>query len=540
MTDCVITSEHVFSSEPHVDKSQPLAILVQDGLIRRVCPRDEARELTREANAELMDFGDAFVCPGFHDAHQHVFHAALFPSELAAEFVGTSEADCVARMAEFAAAHPGDGWLLSHGWREALWDTPVIPTRTSLDVAFPDRPVAMYSGDAHTLWVNSAGLERLGIDRTTQPPAGGSFDRFENGELTGVIREAAGMFYVARVLADFNDEELARIYRSYFARLSAMGITSVCDMALNVIPGADGINEHIYQRLLDAGQLDVRVSMFPCLSAGGREVIQARERLDGRMLRMPAFKQFFDGVSSQHTAWCTEPYENARFVGDRGRATIDHATMRDLVMGAYATGQGTRIHTIGDAAVAAALDIFEEAQATYGPREGAYFSLEHIEDIQPEDIGRLARLGVIASVQPPHVTIDLTQPARDLGAWRAKRMWPFRELLDAGATLALGTDTPTVAPNSLDVLWCAIWRSQPLTREPVGGWYAEHAITRAEAIRAYTSGSASAAGRSDVGRLAPGQLADIAVWDHDLLTVDADEFLSSRCLATFVGGRRVH
>lgn len=138
------------------------------------------------------DWGDAFVCPGFHDAHQHVFHAALFPSELATEYVGTSGEDCVAHMRAWEQTHPGEGWLVSHGWRENLWDIPRVPTRASLDAAFPHRPVALYSGDAHTLWVNTRGLEALGITDDTEPPAGGSFDRDERGRLTGVLREAAG------------------------------------------------------------------------------------------------------------------------------------------------------------------------------------------------------------------------------------------------------------------------------------------------------------------------------------------------------------
>mgnify|MGYP002233514642 CR=1 FL=1 len=130
---------------------------------------------------------------GFHDAHEHVLDAALFPSACAEEYAGSSEEDCVAHMVAFAKTHPGSSWLLSHGWRDNLWNPPVAPTRASLDNAFPYRPVAMYSGDGHTVWTNSKGLAKLGLTDESEPPVGGSYDRDEAGHLTGVLREAAGM-----------------------------------------------------------------------------------------------------------------------------------------------------------------------------------------------------------------------------------------------------------------------------------------------------------------------------------------------------------
>ena len=534
--DYVITSEKVFLGGKGKDVAQPLAVGVSAGRVTTVVPRQDAPMLAHELGAELKDWGDAFVCPGFHDAHQHVFHAALFPSELATEYVGTSEADCVDHMRAWAAKHPGEGWLVSHGWRENLWDVPRVPTRVSLDAAFPDRPVAMYSGDAHTLWVNTRGLELLGIDDDTEPPAGGSFDRDECGQLTGVLREAAGMTYVARVLSSFSRDELCGIYRAYFRRLRAMGITAVSDMALSLIPGADSINAAVYETLLAEGALDVRAHLFPTLSDDESNLEDLQERLVGPRLRAPGFKQFFDGVSSQHTAWCAQEYENARFPGDVGRPTVEPERMRALVLAAASRGHAVRIHTIGDAAVHAALDIFAEAYARYGiPSQGCH-TLEHIEDIQPADIARLHDAHVVASVQPPHVTIDLAQPARDLGTWRAQRMWPFSDMLTQGVTLALGTDAPVVPPTSQDVLYTAVTRRTPVSHEPEGGWYAEHRLSRAQALRAYSLGSAAAVGRmGELGSLESGKLADIAVWDTDLLSCPDDDIQRARCLATYLG-----
>ena len=511
--DYVITSTNVFTAELGCDVARPLAVAVRGGRVSAIAPRDQARELAQGALVE--DWEDAFICPGFHDAHQHVFHAALFPSALATEYAGTSEADCVAHLQAWAASRPDDGsWLVTHGWREALWNPPIVPTRASLDAAFPDRPVAMYSGDAHTLWTNTAGLRALGITDDTEPPAGGSFDRDEQGHLTGVIREAAGMVYVARVLSSFTTEQKCGIYRDYFTALNGMGITSVCDMALSILPGADGINPQVYEALEASGDLTVRAHLFPCLSDDQSNLEDLQARYTGARLRAPGFKQFFDGVSSQHTAWCTEPYHNPRFAGDVGRPTVAPERMRQLVLAAAERGHSVRIHTIGDAAVHAAIDIFDEAYRRFGAPTQGRNTMEHIEDIQPADIVRLRDAHVVASVQPPHVTIDLAQPARDLGEWRARRMWP----------------------TSMDVLYTAVTRRTPAGHEPEGGWYPEHCLTRAQALRAYSLGGAVAVGRErELGSLEPGKYADLAVWDTNLLTCEDDAIQQATCLSTQMG-----
>lgn len=537
--ELVISSTQIFTSTS--DTTRALALGITDGRIEAVVPYDQASSLCGP-RTQFIDYKDKFICPGFHDAHQHVLHSALFPSALATHYVGTSEQDEVAHLLTFAKTLPTtDGWVLTHGWRQSLWAHPeVAPTHTSLDRVFPDRPVALYSGDAHTLWLNSRGLAELGIDDATMPPEGGSFDRDSAGHITGVLREAAGMAYVAKLVDMLPDDALVSAYRNYFHRLSQMGITSVCDMALSLIPGADAIRPDIYQRLLNTGELTVRAHLFPTLSEDESNLESMQERLTGEYLRAPGFKQFFDGVSSAHTAWCSKPYANPRFTGDVGRPTVSVERMRALVLAAASRGHAVRIHTIGDRAVHEALAIFEEAIQRYGqPTQGAY-TLEHIEDIDPEDYQRFARSGIVASVQPPHIVIDLAQPERDLGAWRAARMWPFDKFLYAGATLAFGTDSPVVPPTSQDVLYCAVTRQTPDTHLPQGGWYPSHRVSRAEALRAYTAGSAAAVGRAhELGTLAPGRYADIAVWDTNFLSCTPDEIQQAHCLATYLGGKQV-
>lgn len=542
--DTIIESERVFTGAG--DAARPAAVAIAGDRIAAVGPKEDVLAFARKASdgtgaPEVRDFGDALVVPGFHDSHLHFFHSAIYSSPFATTFAGTSEADCVERMRAYAAKRP-DGWLLAQGWREYRWDPPVMPTKRSLDEAFPERPVALYSGDAHTLWLNSAALRELGLTRESEPPAGGSYDRFEDGELTGVAREAAAMELMPRIMGAFSDAEVADAYRGFFAELARNGVTSVCDLSLMAHPGLDFIRDDVHAALLASGELTARVHLFPTLLSDMGRFEALRERHTGPCLQAPGFKQFFDGVSSQHTAWVTEPYSNAYFAGDCGRPTVDAATMREYVLAAAAKGYPVRIHAIGDAAIHAALDIFEEARATYGPLpEGRRNCLEHLENFLPEDIERLARLQVVAAVQPPHMTLDPGGPERDLGPERVRLMWPFRTLLDASAVLAFGTDSPVVGVSSMDVLYAAVARQDPATHEPAGGWLPHERIGRAEALRAYTQGSAAAAGRRrELGTLEPGMLADVAVLDRDVLACDAGDIQKTRVLATFMGGRCVH
>ena len=540
--DLIIESENVFTGTDAATK--PAAVATSGDRIVAVGPRADVHAFARTRNEgpapEVRDFGDALVVPGFHDSHLHFFHSAVYASPLATMFLGENEADCVERMRAFAEQRPS-GWLLAQGWREYRWDPPVLPSKRSLDEAFPTRPVALYSGDAHTLWLNSTALSELGLTRDSVPPAGGTYDRDEAGELTGIVREAAAMELMPQIMGSFTDDEVASAYRGFFARLAENGVTSVCDMSLMAHPGLDFIRDDVHAALLERGELTARVHLFPTLTGDMGRFETMRARYTGPCLQAPGFKQFFDGVSSQHTAWVTEPYANALVEGDCGRPTVDAAVMRSYVLAAAEQGYPVRIHTIGDAAIHAALDIFEEARAKFGPLpEGRRNCLEHLENFLPEDLDRLAELQVVAAVQPPHMTLDPGGPERDLGPERARYMWPLRTLLDRSTVLAFGTDSPVVDVNSIDVLYSAVSRQDPGTHEPAGGWLPGERIGMAEALRAYTQGSAAAAGRRrELGTLEVGKLADIAVLDRNLLTCEIEDIHKTKVPATFMGGRCV-
>lgn len=362
-SELIVRSKRVFTSEDGIDEPRELAFYMRDG---RIVSIGESERVIAEApsGVPVTDYGDRFICPGFHDAHLHFFHTAVGCSPYMLMYMGKSEEDLVERTVEFARDLPADAWVVTQGWRDYRWTPRQHPTKCSLDRAFPDRPCAMYSGDGHTLWLNSAALDALGVMPDTEPPAGGSFDTFENGELTGIAHEAAAMQLLPRCLEWLGEDRIAEAYAQQMQRMAEQGITSMCDMSLMPMPGCDFIRDDVYDKLQEEGRLCVRAHLFPTLLDDQSRLFELQRRYEGNeLLSAPGFKQFFDGVSSEHTAFLTEPYSNPRFPGDRGRLTIPAERMRELVLAAAKAGEPVRIHVIGDGAIHAALDIFEEARA---------------------------------------------------------------------------------------------------------------------------------------------------------------------------------
>ena len=539
--DRIVRSKNVFTAEDGVDTARELAIAVSGGRIAMIGKPDDVIAACPAATP-VTDYGEQFICPGFHDAHLHFFHTSVGSSPYMLMDMGASEAELVEHTRAFAEGLPADAWVVTQGWRDYRWDPPEHPTKASLDAAFPDRPCAMYSGDGHTLWLNSRALEALGVTRDTEPPAGGHFDYGEDGEPTGIAHEAAAMELLPRCLEWLGEDRIAQAYADQMGRMAEQGITSICDMSLMPMPGCDFIRDDVYDKLDAAGKLTLRAHLFPTLLDDQSRLEGLQARYAGNdLLSAPGFKQFFDGVSSEHTAFLTDPYTNPRFPGDRGRLTIPKERMRKLVLSAAERGQTVRIHVIGDGAIHAALDIFEEAKDRYGLPKHGHNTLEHLENLLPEDIDRLRELNVIASSQPCHITLDPGGPERDLGFERSRIMWPFATYEARGIRQAFGTDSPITAVTSMNVLYTAITRQDPASHWPEGGWLPTERISPATALRNYTLGSAYAASdEANLGSLERGKYADFIVLDQNPLTVDPQELQATKVLATYLGGNLIY
>lgn len=343
-------------------------------------------EYYKGPDTKVIDFKDKIIMPGFHDAHLHMYMSGLYASPFVhVSFTDTSEEQCVEGLRELAKIIPKERWLIGAGWYHPLWDNPVLPSKKSLDAVYPDRPVCMVSGDCHTMWINSRGMEILNIDQNTVSPSGGAIDVDENGELTGIFHESAASSLCGTIY-HFSEEEEDVFYKDFIRQLNQYGITSVCDMSMIALPGADFIRDDIYARLLARNQLNVRVNMYPTLVHNLERPLNMRDEYTDGMLQCNGVKHFFDGVSSCHTAYLKEPYYNPYYDGDCGKLSINPDEIRKLVLEATENDFSVRVHTIGDQAIHLMLDYFEEAQQKYGVKPYLQHTLEHLENFQYEDI----------------------------------------------------------------------------------------------------------------------------------------------------------
>ncbi|WP_027341480.1 amidohydrolase [Hamadaea tsunoensis] len=499
------------------DESRPRAqaVAVENGQIVAIGSDSEVRAAAGPA-AELVDLPGAAVLPGIYDAH---IHTAQYAQGLVTVDLGgtRSLAEALARVADRAARlRPGE-WLLGGRWNSNVWDPPVQPDRYALDAVCPDNPVALPNIDAHTTWVNSAALRIVGIDAATPDPVGGQIVRDERGEPTGILRENATHPLRPYTAAD----DLGALLRTGQEKLLALGITSLHD-----IDGDDCWQA--YRRLHADGQLKIRVHKAIRLEHFEAAVAEGRRTGQGDdWLRTGPLKVFSDGALGSHTCHTSAPMAG----GGHGIEVVPYPDLVRIYRTAAEAGIAVATHAIGDRANHLVLDAYEEV----GPTPGLRNRIEHAQHLRPADVARMARLGIVASMQPVHCTSDLDL-VDDLLAGHDLASYAWRGLLDAGAPLAFGSDAPVEDPNPFAALYAAVTRTRP-GGEPAGGWQPGQRITMAEAVRAHTAGSAYAAGEeSRKGVLAPGMLADFIAVDTDPYAESPEAVLRTQVLTTVVGG----
>lgn len=516
MRDLCIVNARLWSGAPLAAD----ALLVRDGRIEAIGGSSALR--ARAGTALMLDAAGATVTPGLTDAHLHFVPWARARRQPDLHGV-VSRAEAVERVRAALADLPDDGApLVGRGWDESEWHE--APHRAALDAIAPTRPVVLHRHDFHALWVNSAALLAAGLDRTSPDPEGGVFERDSAGQLTGVAREHAvrAFFALEDIAAPAIDEDLLD---DAAGALHAQGITAVHDYQRN---------HDDWQRMHAlAGRGRLRV-----LQHIGPEQLRDHARLglaggagDARFTT-GSLKLFADGTLGSRTAAMLAPYQDH---GGLGMKMLSDAEMAAWVGEAAHAGFSVTIHAIGDAAVRASLDAIEAHHARLAalpipPR------VEHVQLLDDADLARFARLGVIASMQPQHAISDAVVARRAWGE-RCSRAYPWRRLLDSGATLAFGSDAPVEPPHATAGLAGAVARighdGRPF--EPA------QAVTLDEALRAYTTGAAAAAGgRLGPGVIAEGAPADLVVWDRDLHREPGVALARARARITALEGEIVY
>jgi predicted amidohydrolase YtcJ len=491
------------------------AVAVRGG---RVVAAGRAADVQRWTGpgTRVVELRGRLVTPGINDAHLHF--ASGGATLLAVNLGGVTSVDEMERRVAAAAAQaqPGE-WILGRGWDQTRLPAAALgpggwPTKAVLDRAAPRNPVFLSRVDGHTAWLNEAALRAAGITRETPDPFGGEIVRDPaTGEATGILKEAA----------------LALAARS--------GVTSVQT-------SATAADVRAYRELRARDSLTVRVYAWHPLEP---EVIRAFAGLGvtaghgDEWLRVGMVKGYTDGTLGSRTASMLEPFSDDTTT--RGLARYTDAQLDSLVTAADAAGLQVILHAIGDAANRQALDAYARAARANGPRARRH-RVEHAQVLDAADAARFRALGVIASMQPTHATSDMRWAETRIGHARAvEGAYGWRTLLNAGATVAFGTDFPVEPLEPVEGIYSAVTRqSREAPGTPPGGWLPEQRLTRAEAIRLYTAGSAYAEweeGRK--GTLQPGMLADLVVWSADLLTIPEAEILAAKPDLTVVGGRIV-
>jgi predicted amidohydrolase YtcJ len=437
--------------------------------------------------------------PGLADAHIHLESLARLKIEV--DLSATrSLAEALAVVRRRAAALPEGAWVVGRGWYNDAWRDPSMPDRRSLDEAAGGRPAFLVRKDAHSAWVSSAGLAAAGIRRGSPDPPGGVIDRDAGGEPTGIVRENA-VHTIQRSLPRQPDELLDAAMTATLRDLSRLGLTSVHSMDR---PAAFAS----LARLNARRPLPVRVTwMLPAARLEHAERLGLRGGIGDDHLRIWGVKAFLDGSLGSRTA---------EMLDGSGVPVLPQGELVDLAGRCASAGLSLCLHAIGDAAVRRALDALEPlagAAPRWRPR------IEHAQCVDPADLPRFRRAGVIASMQPIHAVADREVADGEWGE-RTRYAYAWRALHAAGAVLAFGSDAPVEPADPLLGMDAATgWRRR-------AGWHPHLAVTRAQALRAYTAGAAYAAGMEDrLGRLRPGLLCD--------LTIVRD----GRVEATVVGGR---
>jgi len=477
---------------------------------------------------QVIELGGRAVTPGLIDAHSHLggLGAALESVDLRGV---ASYEEVVRRVAAASAKAPAGAWVFGRGWDQNLWPTKAFPDHHPLSAAVPDHPVLLDRIDGHAILVNAAAMRAVGLDAHVADPQGGRIERDEKGEPTGVLVDNAEDLVTAK-LPPPTAEQLRRRLENAGHAAAAVGLTTVSDL------GIDEDAADAYRELQSTHGLPVRVAAFwtgvdprlPQWLAAGPWAS------DDRFLSLRGVKLYADGALGSRGAALLEPYDDDP--KNVGLLVNSGENLERLARQVLAAGFQLGIHAIGDRGNLVAIDAIEAA-FDGRPHPEARWRIEHVQIAREQDLARMAKLGIIASMQPTHATSDMPWVPARIGQHRLPRAYAWRTALKLGARLALGSDFPVEKPDPLLGFYAAVTR-QDVQGKPPGGWLPDQVLTREEALRGFTLDAAWSLFLDDqVGSLEVGKRADLVVFDRDPMTVAVAEIPRTLVDWTLVDGR---
>ena len=525
--DLIVTNANIHTMDAKRTIARSIAVL--NGKIVAVGSDVDTKPLIGP-NTRVIDAGGKLVLPGFNDAHVHFLETG---SQLSSVDLRSAKSpqEFVQRIKDFAAKQPKGRWIQGGQWDHENWTPNDLPTAAMIDAVTPDNPVFINRLDGHMALANSLAIKMAGVNKDTKDVAGGLIVRDANGNPAGVFKDAA-MGYIEKAIPDASFEQELEYAQAASEHAASLGVTSVQDMSAGTSVG-------VYQELARQGKLKTRIYGCSPLSDYKRWANTGVHYAFGSaMVRVGCLKGYADGSLGSTTAWFFEPYLDAPTTSGLPRAEVT-TTMKQNIVEADKAGLQVHIHAIGDRANATVLDYYENVDKVNGPRDRRY-RIEHAQHLRQEDIPRFGKLHVVASMQPMHIIDDGRWAWKRLDEKRLKGTYAFRSLLDSGAVLAFGSDSPVASMNAVWGIYAAVTRRTLDDKNP-NGWIPEQKISVDEAVRAFTWGSAYAEFQDSLkGTLEVGKLADLVILSDDIYTIDPVKIASVKVLTTVMDGKVVY
>ncbi len=529
------------------------AVAIADGKVLIVGTNNEALKL-RGPQTQLIDLKGSFVVPGFNDNHVHFASAAQF-----LEFnimAVSSQSEFVNRVKETVADLPKGEWIVGGFWgaydqwrpgsASSRTREPFVPDISRIEGLTADHPLFIRRFDDGQFAANRAALRAVGVDPENPQAPDVEFLRSKEGTFKGHMRgQGIARLFGAAIPGKFSRERRMKQSRKALAEIRRFGVTNISDMS-------DDEQLEIYRDLHRQGELTVRVHFRPGLDRW-QELSDRQVRVGSgnEWIRLGAVKGHIDGIMGTSSARFFEPYShdpNNRgrwrplMVNEKGESV--EGKFLSYMLGADRAGIQLTIHAIGDEANHLLLNYLEELEKRNG-KQDRRFRLVHAQVLAPRDFARLGKLGVVAEVQPFHLSDDMRWMEERIGTERCKGAYAFKTIRDSGAILSFGTDWPGTSASEYPInpmlgLYAAVTR-QTISGEPQAGWFPEERITIEDAIRAYTYNTAYANFEEKIkGSIEPGKLADLTVLSRNVLRIPSGELLNTEVIYTIVNGKIVY
>ena len=529
VADLVLANGTVYTG----NLKQPMAqtIAIKDEFIKYV-GNDPFSDLAFCGNPKIIDLTGQYIFPGFVDAHGHL--KGIGYRELTLNLQGiNSLKETLDAVKAYVLTQDSGEWVIGRGWIDKVWPEKRFPTKQDIDIFSSDNPVVLERADGHAVVVNSMALDLAKITSKTPDPHGGFIERDASGEPTGLLVDMA-----MNLIADLIPQPTLKMDEEAFVkglqRNVSLGWTQIHT------PGATYSDISILQKLKSQGDLLQRVYVMVDDGLPAERLLEEGPLLDpDHFLTVRTIKMYSDGALGSRGAALLEKYDD--YEGKGHFIFIENETKPKLLK-ALKSGIQIATHAIGDHANRVVLDWYEESfnkvdknRAVADPR----WRIEHSQNITAVDQKRFLKLGIIPSMQPSHAIGDLHFAVDRLGLDRINNAYAWRDLIDIGLIIPGGTDAPVEIGDPRIEFYAAV------TRKDVDGFYAEgwnlhQRVTREEALKMFTIWPAIASFQEDVkGTIEKGKLADLSIFNKNLMTIPDHEILESKNVLTIVGGREV-